>query len=82
MQIRTLPRQQPRRPIDLGVHSVDHFNLIVSDLRLAQKFFSDFGLDVREEGNNLGLYTAGHDAFYVWGPNPPAVFIVNDETAV
>jgi catechol 2,3-dioxygenase-like lactoylglutathione lyase family enzyme len=63
-QIRSMaPR--PRRPGELGVHSVDHFNLTVPDLKLAQKFYSDFGLDVREEGNGLGLYTTGHD--HRWG---------------
>jgi len=48
-----------RRPGDLGVHSMDSFNLIVSDLAVAQTFYSSFGLDVREEGNALGLYTVG-----------------------
>jgi catechol 2,3-dioxygenase-like lactoylglutathione lyase family enzyme len=63
-QIRSMaPR--PRRPGELGVHSVDHFNLTVPDLKLAQKFYSDFGLDVREEGNGLGLYTTGHE--HRWG---------------
>ena len=50
-------KQQPRRPGELGVHSVDHFNFVVPDLKAAQKFYTDFGLDVREEGNALGLYT-------------------------
>ncbi len=57
-QIRSMaPR--PRRPGELGVHSVDHFNFVVPDLKHAQKFYTDFGLDVREEGNGLGLYTTG-----------------------
>ncbi len=56
---------RPRRAGELGVHSVDHFNLVVPDLKLAQKFYGDFGLDVREEGDGLGLYTAGHD--HRWG---------------
>ena len=47
------------------MHSVDHFNFVVPDLKLAQTFYGDFGLDVREEGNGLGLYTAGHD--HRWG---------------
>ncbi len=63
-QIRSIaPR--PRRPGELGVHSVDHFNFVVPDLKHAQKFYTDFGLDVREEGNALGLYTAGLD--HRWG---------------
>ncbi len=56
---------QPRRPGELGVHSVDHFNFVVPDLKQAQKFYGDFGLDVREEGNSLGLYTIGHE--HRWG---------------
>lgn len=63
-QIRSLSRQ-PRRPGALGLHSVDHFNMIVPDLKVAQRFYGDFGLDVREEGNGLGLYTAGHG--HRWG---------------
>lgn len=49
-----------RRPGELGVHSMDSFNLIVPDLAVAHRFYSAFGLEVREEGNNLGLYTAGN----------------------
>ena len=52
---------QPRRPGGLGVHSVDHINMIVPDLKVAQTFYTGFGLDVREEGNHLGLYTSGHE---------------------
>ena len=63
-QIRSLT-PQPRRLGGLGIHSVDHFNMVVPDLKLAQTFYSDFGLDVREEGDGLGLYTAGHD--HRWG---------------
>jgi catechol 2,3-dioxygenase-like lactoylglutathione lyase family enzyme len=48
-----------RRPGELGVHSMDNINFVVPDLKIAQKFYSSFGLDVREEGNALGLYTAG-----------------------
>ncbi len=60
---RMAPR--PRRPGELGVHSVDHFNFVVPDLKQAQTFYTEFGLDVREEGNGLGLYTAGHE--HRWG---------------
>ena len=45
----------------LGVHSLDHFVLAVPDLKPAQRFYSDFGLDVREDGNALALKTFGHD---------------------
>ena len=64
-QIRTLAKQQPRRPGELGVHSVDTFNLIVPDLKQAEQFYRAFGLDVREEGGALSLYTVGHD--HRWG---------------
>ena len=56
---------QPRRPGELGVHSVDHFNFAVPDLKQAQSFYTGFGLDVREEGEGLGLYTFGMD--HRWG---------------
>ena len=56
---------QPRRQGGLGIHSVDHFNMIVPDLQKAQKFYTDFGLDVREEEAGLALYTFGHQ--HRWG---------------
>jgi catechol 2,3-dioxygenase-like lactoylglutathione lyase family enzyme len=49
----------------LGVHSLDHFVLAVPDLKPAQRFYADFGLDVREDGNALALKTFGHDQS--WG---------------
>ena len=64
-QITSLKQPRPKRPGELGVHSVDHFNFVVPDLKQAQSFYTNFGLDVREEGNGLGLYTAGHD--HRWG---------------
>ena len=63
-QIRSM-NPAPRRPGALGVHSVDQFNFVVPDLKLAQNFYSSFGLDVREEGNSLSLYTHGHP--HRWG---------------
>ena len=45
----------------LGVHSLDRFVLAVPDLKPAQRFYSDFGLDVGEDGNALALKTFGHD---------------------
>lgn len=45
----------------IGVHSLDHFTLTVPDLKVAQKFYSDFGLDVQEVGNSLALKTFGND---------------------
>ena len=48
-----------KRPGELGIHSMDAFNMVVPDLRVAEDFYKSFGLDVREEGNTLGLYTFG-----------------------
>ena len=63
--ITSMKQLQPRRPGELGVHSVDHFNFVVPDLKQAASFYGSFGLDVREEGNSLGLYTFGHE--HRWG---------------
>jgi catechol 2,3-dioxygenase-like lactoylglutathione lyase family enzyme len=41
----------------IGVHSLDHFTLAVPNLKPAQRFYSDFGLEVREDGNALALRT-------------------------
>ncbi|PBC04264.1 VOC family protein [Mesorhizobium sp. WSM3860] len=49
-----------RRPGMLGVHSMDSFNMVVPNLQQAKDFYGTFGMDVREEGNSLGLYTFGH----------------------
>jgi catechol 2,3-dioxygenase-like lactoylglutathione lyase family enzyme len=49
-----------RREGALGVHSVDHFAMVVPDLAEAQRFYREFGLDVREEDGGLGLYTMGN----------------------
>lgn len=46
-----------KRPGDLGVHSLDHFRMTVPDLAVAERFYREFGLKVRDEGNGLGLYT-------------------------
>lgn len=50
-----------KRSGEIGVHSMDNFNLIVPDLKVAETFYRSFGLDVREEGDSLGLYTFGSD---------------------
>ena len=54
-----------RRPGTLGVHSMDTFNMAVPDLEQARRFYTKFGLDVREEGGKLGLYTFDHQ--HRWG---------------
>ena len=48
-----------KRPGELGVHSMDTFNMFVPNLRIAEDFYKSFGLDVREAGNTLGIYTFG-----------------------
>ena len=48
-----------KRPGELGVHSMDTFKMFVPDWREAEGFYKTFGLDVREEGNSLGIYTFG-----------------------
>ena len=54
-----------RRPDALGAHSMDTFRMAVPDLEQARRFYAKFGLDVREEGNGLGLYTFNHP--HRWG---------------
>lgn len=48
-----------KRPGELGIHSMDTFTMAVPDLKDAETFYQSFGLDVREEGQGLGLYTFG-----------------------
>jgi len=44
----------------LAVHSVDEFVFSVNALAPARHFYEHFGLDVRDEGGALALYTFGH----------------------
>lgn len=44
----------------LAVHSVDEFVFSVPELEEARRFYTSFGLDVRDEGQALALYTFGH----------------------
>jgi len=47
--------------ISYSVHSLDHFSLIVPDLKQAFHFFDSFGLRVEQQHDCLGLYAAdGH----------------------
>jgi hypothetical protein len=64
-QIRPLAQPVRRRPGELGVHSLDRFNFAVPDLAAAGKFYSCFGLDVREEANALHIHT--HGQAHRWG---------------
>jgi catechol 2,3-dioxygenase-like lactoylglutathione lyase family enzyme len=55
----------PRRPGVTAIHSLDRFVFSVPELGVAKQYFTDFGLDVREVGNRLDLYTFGHP--HRWG---------------
>jgi len=50
---------------DLAVHSIHEFVFSVPDLREAERFYVEFGLDVRQENGALGLYTFGNP--HRWG---------------
>jgi catechol 2,3-dioxygenase-like lactoylglutathione lyase family enzyme len=64
-QIRSMAQPVHRRPGELGVHSLDHFNFVVPDVAQAEKFYGQFGLNTKEEGGWLSLYTHGHP--HRWG---------------
>ena len=64
-QIRPLTQPVNRRPGELGVHSLDRFNFSVPDVEQARKFYSSFGLDLREERNALHIHTHGNS--HRWG---------------
>ncbi len=49
----------------LGIHSLDHFSIIVPDLSEARHFYESFGLDVRGERGGLSLYTFASS--HLWG---------------
>ena len=63
-QIRSVVRAV-RRPGELGVHSLDSFNLVVPDLKVAETFYGEFGLDLHARGNRFDLHTGGHA--HRWG---------------
>ena len=46
-----------RRPGSVGVHSIDHFGLIVPDLEAAGRFYELFGLRVQKDPGALQLRT-------------------------
>ena len=53
-------RGAPRRPGVTAVHSIDRFVFTVPDLGVAQRFYSEFGLDARREGERVDLYAYGN----------------------
>ncbi len=54
-----------KRPGVTGIHSLDRFVFSVPDLGAARDYFTAFGLDVRDAGGHLDLYTYGHP--HRWG---------------
>ena len=56
---------QSKRPGIRAVHSVDDFVFSVPDLAVAERFYTDFGLDVRRSAGRLALHTVGHP--HAWG---------------
>ncbi len=54
-----------KRPGELGVHSLDHFSVTVPKISVAEDFYSAFGLDLKTDGNHLGLAT--FDSPHRWG---------------
>ena len=63
--IRPLAEPMSRRPGALGVHSIDHFHLVVPDAVAAGQFYCAFGLAIRNENGKLNLYTEGQP--HLWG---------------
>ncbi len=55
----------PRRSGVTAIHSLDRFVFSVPDLKEAKAYFTAFGLDAREAGGRLDLYTFGHP--HRWG---------------
>ncbi|WP_394833408.1 VOC family protein [Pendulispora rubella] len=49
----------------LGVHSLDHFGMVVPDIGEARRFFEAFGFDVRSNGGGIDLRTFGRDHTWV-----------------
>lgn len=49
----------------VGIHSLDHFSLVVPDLEEAAAFYDRFGLQVRSAGDELTLHTAA--SAHRWG---------------
>jgi catechol 2,3-dioxygenase-like lactoylglutathione lyase family enzyme len=54
-----------RRPGELGVHSLDEFNLIVPDMKVAETFYGEFGLELQPRGNRMEIRTQVHN--HRWG---------------
>ena len=55
----------PRRNGVTAVHSLNRFVFSVPDLDVAERFYTEFGLDVRREGKRIDLHTFGNS--HCWG---------------
>src|SRR5207253_9785118 len=65
LPMKSSSQAKSRRNGVTAVHSLDRFAFTVPDLDEAQRFYSEFGLDARREGQRLDLYTLGHS--HRWG---------------
>lgn len=63
-QIRSLSRPS-RRAGQLGIHSINHFQFSVPDLKKAEQFYSAFGLEVANHATGLTLRTENHPHSWV-----------------
>ena len=54
-----------KRPGELGIHSLDHFSLVIPDMAKAESFYRAFGLDLLAKENNLCLVCPGTP--HQWG---------------
>ena len=59
-----LTMAQTKRQGTLAVHSLDEFVITVPDLAVAEDFYTLFGLEVKKEGAELGVYTFGNPHRY------------------
>jgi len=55
----------PRRSGVTAVHSLNRFVFSVPDLDVAERFYTEFGLDVRREGKHIDLHAFGNA--HCWG---------------
>jgi len=55
---------QTKRDGVLAVHSLDEYVISVPDLAVAKKFYTDFGLEVKTEGDHLGIYAFNNPQRY------------------
>ena len=60
--------ERARPATDAGVHSLDHFALAIPDLNDARAFYGAFGLDVKDEGDALGVVRTRQSASLGCGP--------------